>query len=878
MSDLSLEIEFLDTFILEEKKEELLTTLSYICESDSSNQEKTKEVLSIINKIITQKENEEFKKSLLITFTQKILENQEIFLNELDNYQEQQDLLVKVITIDIDSFYSLFSFDDISTETEQTIFNTSYQNNIELTISHLEKFKFIDQKIQTEIADSLVTNDDLLIFLHNYEKFNLIDEEVLNDLFIEAIDKNNLLISVYMLSQNDPNEVKKYENLPKQVLEKIAEIRSDFALYLLKNPKNDLLKYDNNFKNKLILNIINNNPEEIYQLIQIDNINLQKYQNVLYEKFLDLAYEHSSLLGATNLSEATKYLSFNQKKKILNILIDKYQTDPSSISINSLLIFGMDKSTFVQICTDSILKKEDLNFNVKNIPQDVFDEIVENILKNNSAALLNPELRFIWENNLELIKKIYESSIVSKYLDLDTYAFVIKTTYYLEQVESLNEQNAQIIKFIINKFPDLDKSKRKVNEYLQFLNEGGSFIDLPLYEKYLDPQTHELFQWANCDTLSLLKFFQDDELWKEALTKFEQYKKQGLIATDNRFYKIYDFLRENDIKNIKYILSFTKKGSTPDDFLFFEKALEENNINWYFAKRLLNHALDSDDPAHEINQLYKKLLQPDVPHYKKYWFIISQFLSEHLDNYEQKMQYDADIKVDLFIDEETGEITRRDKKTSFKKLTRTEQISALVALIEQSQIKSNSKKEKSKANTRNKILEHTNQLALGECFLHATNIESLEPILKTGNIAGEVVSLIPDVYPMHVDFSQVTQIEQTRKIGNFNRILTSTWSYFEWYNPDPSEEIEQIFILYNRHPFFSPNNDGLDPDFYKHENQFVLGAYPSTEISGIIIVEEDIKKDSIEKIKQQIKENGFFIPIYNENGEILFSYEEYQEY
>lgn len=185
-------------------------------------------------------------------------------------------------------------------------------------------------------------------------------------------------------------------------------------------------------------------------------------------------------------------------------------------------------------------------------------------------------------------------------------------------------------------------------------------------------------------------------------------------------------------------------------------------------------------------------------------------------------------------------------------------------------------------------------------MIHGASVGDLSAILTNGNIARECIlqksSL--DAAPFHVDFSEVTseaqKYEQTESIKSLGgtsygdglilvyqteREQTGDYDSKELAKDEISDQ-SYVYDLGNWPEKFSRPDLGVVPGG-RHSG--VLGAIPSIEISGIIINEVMVGQRELDynqyivDTEMKIVENGFYIPVFDAQGHLLFSPEEFEQ-
>lgn len=190
-------------------------------------------------------------------------------------------------------------------------------------------------------------------------------------------------------------------------------------------------------------------------------------------------------------------------------------------------------------------------------------------------------------------------------------------------------------------------------------------------------------------------------------------------------------------------------------------------------------------------------------------------------------------------------------------------------------------------------------------LLHGTSVESLGAIFKSGDRAGEFFGFDQpqDATPFCADFSEVitsgaqvseiqkrmleqndrTVLAQLEKTTDFARIYYESISAS--YGAKPNIERGQawdrktdagVTLIIDRtrsDAFLKGTEHEGDMGGRAAKHTLLLVGIPSTEISGLIVNSQT--PEVLEKAKAEIVKNGFFIPIYNVDGSILFTPDQY---
>ncbi|MFW5703553.1 MAG: hypothetical protein ACOCXQ_01850 [Patescibacteria group bacterium] len=231
----------------------------------------------------------------------------------------------------------------------------------------------------------------------------------------------------------------------------------------------------------------------------------------------------------------------------------------------------------------------------------------------------------------------------------------------------------------------------------------------------------------------------------------------------------------------------------------------------------------------------------------------------------------------LFPDGMTGisdEKVSRMMEFPFHKLTLDAKKSVLLAHLHEVIENTQDDEHKKEADQRNRRIQNTDQMVEGT-LLHATNQRAISTILRNGNLAGECVGVYsrPDSFPFHTDFIQVQTNQPTADTPSFKDHYSNNFASLT--SGSANSAGEAVVLMYSREPSFNPTPYGELLKATNHfENHYLIFAgIPSTEITGMILDRPD--SNSLSAIQDSIVINGFYIPVYNSNGELLFTSEAY---
>jgi hypothetical protein len=145
-------------------------------------------------------------------------------------------------------------------------------------------------------------------------------------------------------------------------------------------------------------------------------------------------------------------------------------------------------------------------------------------------------------------------------------------------------------------------------------------------------------------------------------------------------------------------------------------------------------------------------------------------------------------------------------------------------------------------------------------YVHYSPVRIIDDVLRDGNIAGEFMHGRGTSIPLHAEFGRISK--NAASYGSVSQVIGSTASI----------GIGEEDLLY----VYSRNKDSWEEGkFYGPHKGYaaILGGMPSTETSAIIIK----NKELLPVISRSILNNGFYIPIYDFDGALLFSPDQYDK-
>jgi len=311
----------------------------------------------------------------------------------------------------------------------------------------------------------------------------------------------------------------------------------------------------------------------------------------------------------------------------------------------------------------------------------------------------------------------------------------------------------------------------------------------------------------------------------------------------------------------RYIV-FEQIYSNSDSLLMIYK------IKRYFSRQI---------PYWKFLFLYTSLRIEEALKYASSEYPIKKILNIPLKNIREKRLYKIlseeipeDVKRNTIEKIKSGEI----ESIPFKDLSDTAKKLVFRDFIRRTIIDSRDEHFKKITDKRNReIVKENKKLFFKEgMYLHGSAIDFLDSVLLNGNLPREALgeTASTDAFPFHVDFSRLTRDFINKFKGNISDIISASLSSSYGFEGKYDSK-GQIFYLYPR-PSERRWEQNIDYQAAQEDHGLILGGMPSTEILGIILNDPET---TLEIAKRRIVENGFYIPLYNREGDLIFPPEEY---
>lgn len=192
---------------------------------------------------------------------------------------------------------------------------------------------------------------------------------------------------------------------------------------------------------------------------------------------------------------------------------------------------------------------------------------------------------------------------------------------------------------------------------------------------------------------------------------------------------------------------------------------------------------------------------------------------------------------------------------------------------------SRSEQAKQQADTRHRR-EVKPRLEVSGIYLHGTAVDNIDAIFLNGNLPSTVLGADPGLdvknFPFHSEFIRFDKTAESGSLREF--IENSRLGIYGSSNRHGGTlgNAGQIFLVYDRNNAayevgkdFAPEQGGWP------NHRIMLGGMPSTEISGIILRDPSA---TFAKTMASVVDNGFYIPIYDFDMNLIWTPEQFDEY
>lgn len=212
----------------------------------------------------------------------------------------------------------------------------------------------------------------------------------------------------------------------------------------------------------------------------------------------------------------------------------------------------------------------------------------------------------------------------------------------------------------------------------------------------------------------------------------------------------------------------------------------------------------------------------------------------------------------------TDEQVKKLETIPFRLLSREAKKLTILNYLQNTMESSQSSSLKQRADERNRAAVSDYLILSSGMFLHGSRPEFIDSVLFHGNLSGECLGALiaTDSYPFHVDFHRISQQEADNARVNFQNVIEKTYAGKQG----------SIIYVYDRKNTEWETGTRYPAKGKGDAHYLLLVGIPSTEISGVILKNP---RQDFEGVKKAILENGFYIPVYNLEGKLLFSSEDF---
>lgn len=328
--------------------------------------------------------------------------------------------------------------------------------------------------------------------------------------------------------------------------------------------------------------------------------------------------------------------------------------------------------------------------------------------------------------------------------------------------------------------------------------------------------------------------------------------------------------------------------------LVLEDIKSAENLNWYYADNSFLYALALfPGKAKELATLPSRfpelidLMQEGGPLYTNRQKILFDILSkEDIDKnvieiigifttkqpyWEQVYFYTQKKLGDILVNADTEYPVRNSsgKTKPFVSLPREEKFLVFKEYLRKVVEASRDEKSKQQANRKNRdILEQNLVLSNGD-YIHGAAYDYLDKIFLNGNLCGEALGEFAsaDQYPFHVDFSRVFDASKSTQ-----DVIENSMSMLQGFGEGGKlGKSGQMFHILKRNR--SDYEKGIDYQI-RGQHYAIFTGVPSTAIDAFVLRDPSA---ILESVAHEIVENGFYIPVYDLKGSLIFSPQDYDQ-
>lgn len=720
----------------------------------------------------------------------------------------------------------------------------------------------------------ILEEDQSLIFLALNKGYKI------NEKSPELILNNNNYIK-YAIEHNQPNAIDYaskriferdingfYTNheLIQLALEKGYSINKSNLDIIINNPSHALWLSDRingdikkEFENAIIRKALDNNKE--YVKIAID-LKLVETNKELLENIMNNSETLKYLIEKTPSSirnEKKEFINNTFKDKLIEFTLNKaLNNDKEYIKIAIELKLYIENKTINKTLIDKLqyLSIDDLEEIVKNGQPEIIDYLSEEILKKNIEyhKLVFKRGNFETPNNVLLNKEINTT--------LDQKQLEVLKEYALIRNEKIKEK---FKKFILEKYDIL--SIEKINATAKILQsiDATNSLEIKRLESEL---TEEIIKQDN----PIEKFNQIEEIFIK-----------NNLPTVGKIYKVFNILHPN-LKGFGFFSSISspilnEKSNTGKEIIIFADLIKSfmGSNNRSFKEYLENLELGnkifvgiSEDKTllGKLDEDSKQILEEYVAH-----------LNTLYNNTKKgKKENNKELTGNLITDiEKLTQLFSPNGRLDYKLPDRIIKMYCHFAGIDTlEQAKEYIENKVNEADERNRINCKQFKLEKGDFVKGIGYIKYLENILQNGSLSKEFLgsSADSDLTPLDTDMSLITEngrMDNTEATGYgpIYFILKSRPNRFTITRRSPIEENQEIDTKMDltKLEVFYTGKIGLT-------HYGLRTGFASSEIDYILV---KLYPEYAEKIGLEIAKNGFYIPVVDNQGKLLFSPNDYDK-
>ena len=641
-----------------------------------------------------------------------------------------------------------------------------------------------------------------------------------------------------------------------------------------------------------VLKAISYHPESKTRIIE-DLLNFQKIETdeevrgIMLDNLITLDRELSEIKIATETSqERQTYYRKTLQQLIRQRLMEELDTYSTRIESNPLMVCGATLSIFAH------LKSSELIDSTRN---NVLFEILDRVLVIEETPENKGYLATLRTQLKETIKKFgFETHLEQdKLIRIVNFFELIKTPP--QEMHELFCQIEPLINEILQKGEHL--GRELLDPFLRAFRSDDPILP-PERRVQIEEATFERFSSAIERLVKVINEGELQEFRVEFLTREvlwylarQPEKVDQLLELPQKAPLLFKYITDGPLKNtrsavLRYIFG---NGDLIRRARIFEAAFSQKVPYWVqlflFTESVIGTDLANATTAYPIKEIPKVHLEKGVPTFETDVVGIREVdILQHHDITEKpiaqmSVREKRALVVDGFSELDDGavegitEIPFHRLHGSIKKMIWVDRLRQTIEL-------SRDDRAKVLADQRNRQVTSNLTLSSGT-YIHGAPVYAaggnvLDYILISGNLPTEALGdkTGKDSYPFQVDFSVMTPafLEGSSSVTkSITKSISNTYGSTGDYGQNG-----QMWLVYQR----SENcfDQGIAYHTETIEHGLVFGGMPSTEISALVLrnpnfpLRQGTMLDSVEK---SIIENGFYIPIYDLEGKLIFSVEDY---